>query len=111
MEIKDLKKEDRPRERFERLGVKALADYEIMAIIIGSGGKNNSVLEMAVNVINQIDLKDFEHITIRELEKIKGKLMEFNPLTFPLFNYILQEYVLLYLLYIDHSYYNKNILN
>ena len=72
MEIKDLKKEDRPRERFERLGVKALADYEIMAIIIGSGGKNNSVLEMAINVINQIDLKDFEHITIRELEKIKG---------------------------------------
>ena len=42
--------------------------------------------------------------------------MEFNPLTFPLFNYILQEYVYGSFLnrvpiFIFFLYYNKNILN
>lgn len=72
MNIKNMPKESRPRERFDLYGPRALSDYEIMAIIIGSGLKNNSVIDVACEVISQIELSSLEQVTIKELEKIKG---------------------------------------
>lgn len=72
MEIKNLPVNDRPRERFDKFGVRALADYEIMAIILGSGYKDHSIMEIARNIVSTINISDLENITIKELEKIKG---------------------------------------
>ena len=53
MKIKDLPKIDRPREKLEKYGTEKLLDKELMAIILGSGGRGVNVLELAANVLRK----------------------------------------------------------
>ncbi|HPS40379.1 MAG TPA: DNA repair protein RadC [Candidatus Woesebacteria bacterium] len=48
--IKNLAKRYRPREKAEKYGLKALSNYELLALIIGSGHKNCNALELAKKV-------------------------------------------------------------
>ncbi|MFA7435564.1 MAG: DNA repair protein RadC [Bacilli bacterium] len=71
--VKEMPLADRPRERLLKYGVKSLANYEILAIILGTGSKNLSVLDLAKTVL--IDLEEINRlneITVTELMKIKG---------------------------------------
>lgn len=71
--VKEMPLADRPRERLLKYGVKSLANYEILAIILGTGSKNLSVLDLAKTVL--IDLEEINRlneITVNELMKIKG---------------------------------------
>ena len=56
--IKDMDIEDRPREKLQRLGLKALSDYELLAIMLGSGIKGESVITLAKNLIDTYGLNN-----------------------------------------------------
>lgn len=50
--IADVPERDRPRERLERLGPAALTDAELLALVLRSGGRGASVLDVATGVIS-----------------------------------------------------------
>lgn len=52
MRIKDLPIEAMPREKALQFGIEQLSDQELLALIIGSGGKNNSALEIAASLLS-----------------------------------------------------------
>jgi DNA repair protein RadC len=69
--LKDLPQEDRPQERLERLGAPALADRELLAMIIRSGTAKKDVLALADEMLTKAgslsgllrwDTSDFQQI-------------------------------------------------
>lgn len=71
--IKDVPKEDRPRERAIRLGTNHLTNQEILAILLGSGSREESVMTLANRVLMHFEgLKLLQEATIEELTAIKG---------------------------------------
>lgn len=52
MKIKELPKEARPREKALIYGVETLSDQELLALIIGSGVKNKSALEIGASLLD-----------------------------------------------------------
>ena len=71
--IKDVPKEDRPRERAIRLGASHLTNQEILAILLGSGTKLESVMMLANRVLMHFEgLKLLHDATFEELTAIKG---------------------------------------
>lgn len=70
--IKELIKEERPIERFLRVG-KNVSNEELLAILINHGMKNKSSKDLAINILNKIDkIEDLKNITYEELIKIDG---------------------------------------
>jgi len=69
--LKDLPKFDRPREKFLEKGPDALADSELLSVLLGSGIKGTNV-----KVLSQKILKKFGNnllsATVEDLEKIPG---------------------------------------
>lgn len=51
MRVKDLPLADRPRERLLTVGAAALADRELLALLLGSGGRGVSAVELASRLI------------------------------------------------------------
>ncbi|MGW0809352.1 JAB domain-containing protein [Nonomuraea sp. NPDC002799] len=51
MRVKDLPTRDRPRERLMSSGASALADRELLAVLLGSGFRGSSALDLAAQVI------------------------------------------------------------
>ena len=51
--LRDLPEEDRPRERFERLGAGALADHELLAILLRTGRRGESAVALAQAVLHE----------------------------------------------------------
>ena len=74
LRIKDWALEDRPREKLLSKGLKSLTDAELLAILIGSGQKNESAVEVAKKVLNlaQNNLNELGKLSISEFETIKG---------------------------------------
>ena len=72
--ITDWAKEDRPRERLERLGAEALSNAELLAILIGSGTPQVSAVDLMKNVLASChnNLNTLGKMTIRDLEAFKG---------------------------------------
>ncbi len=71
--IKDVPKQDRPRERLIQLGPAHLSNQELLAILLGSGTKQESVMELSNRLLVHFEgmtlLKD---AAIEELTAIKG---------------------------------------
>lgn len=53
MKIKDVNVEDRPREKLQRYGVKALSNRELIALLLRSGTKTHSALDLADQVLHK----------------------------------------------------------
>lgn len=71
--IKDVPKEDRPRERLLKFGPSHLSNQEIIAILLRSGTRNESVVSLASRVLMHFEgLKLLRDATIEELTSIKG---------------------------------------
>ena len=51
MKISDIPKEFRPREKALHFGIEELSDQELLALIIGSGGKGNSAIDIASELL------------------------------------------------------------
>lgn len=72
MKLTDLKAEDRPRERLASLGPQALSDVELLAILIGSGTKNLTVLDIASQILKQYTLPELKELTYNQFMKLNG---------------------------------------
>lgn len=70
--IKELIKEERPIERFIKIG-NLISNEELLAILINHGTKNKSSKDLAITILNKIDkISDLDSLTIEELTKIDG---------------------------------------
>lgn len=78
IKIKELPTAERPYEKFELYGEKSLSNAELLAIIIKSGTKEETSVQLAQKILNlNSETKDGElnylkNTTIEELMKIKG---------------------------------------
>ncbi len=72
MDIKELNNNDKPRERILKNGPRALSDTELLAIIIGSGTKENDVFAIAITILKKYKLYELKDITYEKLSRIKG---------------------------------------
>ncbi len=74
MSIKFLAEDDRPREKFLLKGRAALSDAELLAIILGSGSREQSAVELARELLQSVDYNwhQLSLLQISDLSKFKG---------------------------------------
>ncbi len=74
LSIKNWLVEDRPREKLIKNGVSSLSDSEILAILISTGTKNLSAIELARNILHSYnnDLQELGKASLHDLIKLKG---------------------------------------
>jgi len=74
LNIKEWSVEDRPREKLLSKGISALGDAEILAILIGSGTKKETAVEVAKRILYSCNnnLAELARQTIKDLCKVKG---------------------------------------
>lgn len=72
MKIKDLEKVDLPREKLAKYGRDKLKDYELLAILLGSGIKGLNVLELSKKILKVVYKIGIKNITLKDLLEIKG---------------------------------------
>jgi DNA repair protein RadC len=72
--IKNWAVEDRPREKLLSKGIHVLSDTELIAILIGSGSRENSAVELARKILNSVNnnLHELGKLSVNDLQEIKG---------------------------------------
>ncbi len=72
--IKTWAEEDRPREKLSLKGKNALSDAELIAILIGSGNKTDSAVELSKKILVSInnDLNKLGKLSISDLTQFNG---------------------------------------
>lgn len=72
--IKSWAEEDRPREKLMEKGRHALTEAELIAILIASGSKNETAVELSKRILTSVsnDLNDLGKLSVKELMKFKG---------------------------------------
>jgi len=74
LSIKSWAEDDRPREKMQIKGKAALSDAELIAILIGSGTKKKSAVELGQEILSSVDnnLYKLGRLSIADLEKFSG---------------------------------------
>lgn len=74
LSIKELAEDDRPREKLLSLGRQNLSDAELLAIILGSGNKTQTAVQLAQYILsqNKNSINELAKLNINELKKYKG---------------------------------------
>jgi DNA repair protein RadC len=72
--IKDWALEDRPREKLLAKGITSLSDAELLAILIRSGGREESAVELARRILigSGNNLRELGKLSVNDLVKHKG---------------------------------------
>jgi DNA repair protein RadC len=72
--IKSWAEEDRPREKLNGQGRRALTDAELIAILIGSGSRTESAVELSKRILHHYDndLNNLGKASVNELSQFKG---------------------------------------
>lgn len=70
--LKKLPLSQRPRERLEQFGVSNLNNLELLALILTSGNKKQSILKLANQILNKFDIKALQNIQYQQLLAIAG---------------------------------------
>ena len=73
--IREWSEDDRPREKMLRKGTSSLSDAELLAILIGSGNRDESAVELARRIMRECDdnINELARLTIADLcKKFKG---------------------------------------
>ncbi|MBD8068843.1 DNA repair protein RadC [Bacillus sp. PS06] len=71
--IRDFPVDERPRERMLAEGPESLSNHELLAIILRTGTKEESVLQLSNRLLNQFEgLRLLKEATIEEITSIKG---------------------------------------
>jgi DNA repair protein RadC len=72
--IKDWSADERPREKMLQKGMSALSDAELLAILISSGTKKRTALDLAREALDLVgkNLRELGRLDVKELQKIKG---------------------------------------
>ena len=73
MMIRDVHIADRPRERMIRQGAESLSNQELIAILLRTGTRKESVLVLANRILSSFDkIQDLKDATIEEFMTVKG---------------------------------------
>ncbi|WP_419867836.1 RadC family protein [Chryseobacterium sp. CT-SW4] len=74
MSIKFLAEDDRPREKFLLKGRKSLSDSELLAIIMGSGNKDETAIELSRKILSSVNNNwhQLSLLSVEDLMKFKG---------------------------------------
>ena len=74
LSIKEWSLEDRPREKLLTKGISTLSDAELIAIIIGSGTRDESAVELSRRILGSVNhnLNELGKLTVNDLQKYKG---------------------------------------
>jgi DNA repair protein RadC len=66
--------DDRPREKLMLKGKSQLSKAELIAILIGSGNKEESAVQLAQTILNSVDnnLAELSNLTLTDLKNFKG---------------------------------------
>ncbi|MCW1962342.1 DNA repair protein RadC [Chryseobacterium viscerum] len=74
MAIKFLAEDDRPREKFLQKGKSSLSDSELLAIIMGSGNREEDALELARKILSSVNNSwhQLSLLSAKDLMKFKG---------------------------------------
>jgi len=71
--FKEIFKDDRPRERLLKHGVKALSNEELVAILLKTGTKSVDVMTLARLILSKIStMQDLEDLSLSDLTRIHG---------------------------------------
>ena len=72
--IKDWSEEDRPREKLNSKGKEYLSDSELLAILIGSGNRNESAVALCKRILASVDnnLNALGKLSVSQLQEFKG---------------------------------------
>ncbi|MFJ7826923.1 DNA repair protein RadC [Psychrobacillus sp. NPDC096623] len=71
--IRDVHVSDRPRERLMRQGASSLSNQELIAILLRTGTKQESVLHLANRVLNYFEqIQELKNASIEEITAVKG---------------------------------------
>ncbi len=74
MSIKFLAEDDRPREKFLMKGKNVLSDAELLAIIMGSGNRQESAVDLARRILNTVENNwhQLSKLSVKDLMKFNG---------------------------------------
>lgn len=74
LSIKEWAEDDRPREKLLTKGTASLSNAELLAIILGSGSREESAVDLCKRILNMADnnLQELGKFGVAELTKIKG---------------------------------------
>ena len=64
MKIKDISKENRPRERFLKNGATALSDAELLAVILQNGSRKENVVDMSNRLISKQGINKLSDLSL-----------------------------------------------
>jgi DNA repair protein RadC len=70
--IREMPKVERPREKLIEKGVENLKDEELLAILLRTGTKEKSALDLAKEILRKFSKKRFQKLKYEDLIKIKG---------------------------------------
>ena len=72
--IKNWANDDKPREKLVQKGSFALSDAELIAILIGSGSRNESAVELSKRILASVDhnLNELGKLSVNQLMRFKG---------------------------------------
>jgi DNA repair protein RadC len=74
LSIKNWKEDDRPREKLLLKGINSLSDTELIAILIGSGNKSESAVDLAKRILTYYsnNLNLLGRLNVKDLIQFKG---------------------------------------
>lgn len=72
--VKSWSPEDRPREKMLQYGPSGITDTELIAILLGSGTRNETVMELSRKLLQSVhnNIDQLSRLSVKELTKIKG---------------------------------------
>ncbi|WP_298903652.1 DNA repair protein RadC [uncultured Psychroserpens sp.] len=72
--IKNWSQDDQPREKLRDKGLPALSDAELIAILIGSGNREESAVDLCKRILSSVDynLNALGKLTLKQLMAFKG---------------------------------------
>ena len=72
--LKSWAEDDRPREKFMLKGRSSLSDAELIAILISSGNREETAVDLSKRILNSVEnnLQDLGGLDIAALKKFKG---------------------------------------
>ena len=74
LSVKDWSPEDRPREKLLYKGVHSLSDTELLAIILGSGSREESVVDLSQRILLSVNnnINQLGKLSVKQLMQFKG---------------------------------------
>lgn len=74
LNLKKWAEADRPREKLIQQGTNSLTDTELIAILIRSGSREETAVELARNILNKSnnDLSELSRLSVKDLSHYKG---------------------------------------